>query len=330
VYSTITIICLWIAFANAEKVDGNFFVMGDWGGLPIWPYYDPAENGIAKAMGKLATAKDAKMTLVLGDNFYTTGVRSVDDKRFKETFENVFVADSLQNDRHFRLLAGNHDHYGNVSAEVAYTNVSARWYFPSLYYDFHETIGNATLHIVMIDTVLLAGDSRDAETGEDLTGNMYTGPRDERMAESQWNWINQTVAESTADFLIVAGHFPVWSICEHGPTTVLVEKLKPILEANRVTAYLAGHDHCAQHIDEGKGVQYHGIGAGIISNPTKKHAGDIPTGSLVWHHDNSIFGELRGAFGHVSIDPSTGGLVVTHYESNGNVLYQASPIPPRN
>ena len=28
----------------------DFLVMGDWGGLPIWPYEDPAETGIASAM----------------------------------------------------------------------------------------------------------------------------------------------------------------------------------------------------------------------------------------------------------------------------------------
>ena len=57
---------------------------------------------------------------------------SVDDKRFKETFEDIFTAKSLMN-RWF-VLAGNHDHYGNVSAEIAYTDRSSRWYFPHNYY----------------------------------------------------------------------------------------------------------------------------------------------------------------------------------------------------
>ena len=98
----------------------------------------------------------------------------------------------------------------------------------------------------MLDTVLLSGDSKDPITGEDLTGSMYTGPSSQILADEQWSWINNTLKDSDADFLIVAGHFPVWSICEHGPTSILVDRLKPMLEQYRVSAYLAGHDHCAR------------------------------------------------------------------------------------
>eukprot|EP00656_Telonema_subtile_P048975 TRINITY_DN5992_c0_g1_i4.p1 TRINITY_DN5992_c0_g1~~TRINITY_DN5992_c0_g1_i4.p1 ORF type:complete len:106 (-),score=14.32 TRINITY_DN5992_c0_g1_i4:234-551(-) len=100
-----------------------------------------------------------------------------------------------------------------------------------------------------------------------------------------------------------------------------------MLEAYRVTAYLAGHDHCAQHLDEGKGVQYHGIGAGIEVNPSTKNKASVPVGSLKWHYDAGLFGVLSGAFGHVSVNDT--GLVVTHYGSKGNSLYTAAPIPPR-
>ena len=81
---------------------------------------------------------EAKYTLALGDNFYFNGVKDVNDPRFDETFEKVFTAKSLTNANHFRLLAGNHDHYGNVSAEIAYSAKSPRWHFPSLYYDMEE------------------------------------------------------------------------------------------------------------------------------------------------------------------------------------------------
>ena len=62
---------------------------------------------------------------------------------------------------------------------------------------------------------------------------------------------------------------------------MLVERLKPILEEYNVTAYLAGHDHCAQHIKENSSsVDYHGVGAANVCDPSTKHAKAIPDGSL--------------------------------------------------
>lgn len=46
--------------------------------------------------------------------------------------QNVFTAEALQS--RWYVLCGNHDHYGNASAEVAYTKLSQRWYMPDLYY----------------------------------------------------------------------------------------------------------------------------------------------------------------------------------------------------
>jgi tartrate-resistant acid phosphatase type 5 len=46
-------------------------------------------------MGKIADELGSKMAIVAGDNFYYSGVTSVDDQRFKSTFEDVFTADSL-------------------------------------------------------------------------------------------------------------------------------------------------------------------------------------------------------------------------------------------
>lgn len=80
---------------------------------------------------------------------------------------------------------------------------------------------------------------------------LTVGPNSFQEADTQWSWLEKTLQTSKADYLLVGGHFPVWSIAEHGPTQCLVERLKPLLEKYRVTAYLCGHDHNLQVMHTG-------------------------------------------------------------------------------
>jgi hypothetical protein len=81
----------------------------------------------------------------VGDNFYPAGVSSVNDKRFQETFEDAYKEPELQVP--WWHLAGNHDHRGNASAQVAYSALSpgGRWRMPALWYTHsHHFIDTAT------------------------------------------------------------------------------------------------------------------------------------------------------------------------------------------
>jgi tartrate-resistant acid phosphatase type 5 len=52
-----------------------------------------------------------------------------------------------------------------------------------------------------------------------------------------------------APYLLVNGHYPVYSVAEHGPTQCLIDHLRPLLHQYHATAYICGHDHNLQVID---------------------------------------------------------------------------------
>jgi tartrate-resistant acid phosphatase type 5 len=78
-------------------------------------------------------------------------------------------------------------------------------------------------------------------------------PEDAPTKKAQLEWLEAQMAASTADYLWVGGHYPVWSGCEHGNTLELHVDLKPLLEKYHATGYMSGHDHCEEYIDDGTG-----------------------------------------------------------------------------
>lgn len=300
-----------------------FLVMGDWGGNQNAPYTTPAEVDTAKGMSTVAAALGAKFSLALGDNMYHSGVTSVDDKRFDETFEDVFTGEALSSKAgfEFHVVAGNHDHRGNISAEVAYSEKSQRWNFPSLYYTFTKTANDgATIQFAMIDTVIIAGNSHPEGCTVGVPGKDLPGPADKAAADAQIAWLEKTLAASTADYLIVAGHYPVYSVCEHGPTPILQQTVLPLMHKYKVSAYFAGHDHCAEHIDVDDGVQYHGIGSAAYHAKSETHIKTLKPGQLKYHD-----GSDGGGFASMLLTKKE--LRITHHDDHGKHLYNATVSP---
>jgi tartrate-resistant acid phosphatase type 5 len=133
----------------------------------------------------------------------------------KHTFENVFTAASLQTP--WYVLAGNHDHLGNVSAQIEYSKISKRWYFiactwpfdllqiydvffdrtyPDYFYAFtlwEEDRQKKLVDFIMLDTVILCGGSNLS----DWENIELKGPNNDFIAEAYWQWVEEQLRQST-------------------------------------------------------------------------------------------------------------------------------------
>ena len=210
--------------------DLHFLAVGDWGGLPFPPWASPAQLGVARAMGEVASQQNSSFVLSVGDHFYFRGVRSADDKRWRRSFEQVYDHESLSGPGFWRAVAGNHDHEGNITGQLAYASrPSSRWHYPSLQYSWREELqddAGTSVDFVMLDTVMLCGLPRRAS---------YRW----RESAEHWRWAKEALLGSGAAFLVVAGHYPVHSPSSHGPTECLVRRLEPLLRRSRASVYLS-------------------------------------------------------------------------------------------
>ena len=152
--------------------------------------------------------------------------------------------------------------------------------------------------------------------------------------EAQWAWIQATLQASTADWIIVVGHHPVWSVGEYGPTWPLVERLAPLMESAGVALYICGHEHQMEHFrsePHDTGVDYLVVGNGAYYNDTApadmSHAADCPYGSLQFTYTQGTgFASLLMVSGNIAA-PSQ--LSATLYDGEGTQLYAFYKANPR-
>eukprot|EP01043_Picozoa_sp_COSAG02_P004585 COSAG02_NODE_121_length_35326_cov_25.450819_17_plen_846_part_00 len=107
--------------------------------------------------------------------------------------------------------------------------------------------------------------------------------RHTEFAQHQREWLEAELGDSEADWKIVVGHYPVYSVAEHGPVQQLIEELKPLMETHGVAMYLDGHDHNAQHINDGSEVEYLVVGAGAPVDASTANEDKIPSGALKFY-----------------------------------------------
>mmetsp|Transcript_22663 Transcript_22663/g.41328 ORF Transcript_22663/g.41328 Transcript_22663/m.41328 type:complete len:401 (-) Transcript_22663:59-1261(-) len=341
--------CALLAFVCSTHADFSFLTIGDWGGGSDEQPTTESQELTAAGMQKVAQDVGINFTLLAGDNFYVHGVACNADSssRFRETFHEVYAKKMPQTP--FYVLAGNHDygqdHQANVSSQLAYSNLDSQWHFPALWHKVHRefTVDThaRTLDLLLIDTVILCGNGGGNEIFIDnQLRPMWPSlaklpPRELRqaIAEEQWAWLEQQLSTSTADFLWVSGHYPVWSAGWDGSSQCLIDRLLPML--TRYNAhYVSGHDHMAEHVKHGS-TNFFVIGAGMECCYPAVNFHQIPFGALRYmlagekgsQSSKRVQFPVHGSFG--SFRFSAEYVTVTLHADSGHVLYTAPLIPRR-
>src|SRR5262245_10604846 len=137
------------------------------------------EREVAEAMKRFHQTSPFDFGITLGDNFYSKGMESPTDPRWKTWW------DELYDPMGIRIYAslGNHD-WGfadSPAAEVLYTQKSPSWRMPATYYSF--TAGS--VQFFALDT--------------------------NEIPELQMQWLNKELDASKALWKVVYGHHPIFS-----------------------------------------------------------------------------------------------------------------------
>jgi acid phosphatase len=239
--------------ARAAGRDLKFIAIGDWG------MGTDAERKVAAAIAKVAADSGCDFIVSLGDNFYPKGVKNERDPQWKEKFEDVYSAESLQVPWH--AVLGNHDHDGDAQAEIDYSSISSRWRMPAHYYKRVELFGDG------VEADFFFTDTQPIfHAYNNWLRFVYFPPGE------QVKWLERELAASKAAWKIVVGHHPIFSSGDHGGTKALIELFKPLFEKYGVHAYLNGHDHDLEHVVVNN-VSYLTSGAGSAPRAVKPTAG---------------------------------------------------------
>ena len=204
----------------------RFPAMGDWGGTEYLNYYVPTQEWNAGLMDDLCANDKCDMLVSLGDNFYETGVKNIEDPRWKIVYESVYGRWSHRENLKkldFWQILGNHDHRGNQTAQLDYmhqvpdSNFKMPYYYHTIEIDKSPDL---SMKLIMIDTMIMkkAGEVNklpDADTRD--------------YEQEQMEWLEHELETCFATYCIVAGHHPMYSIGVHGPTSELLKSLEPLL-----------------------------------------------------------------------------------------------------
>jgi tartrate-resistant acid phosphatase type 5 len=297
----------------------NFVVVGDAGANPMISEVDGEvtelnfQSEISAAMATVCQEKGCDFALYLGDNFYESGVESVDDPQFSGKFEEPFGVLGIP----FYAVLGNHDYGEPMSPpdwerpdpQVEYSGISEIWNMPDRYYTFqyeHTRFFAIDTTMVMFNHVWCAGEIPCH-------------------AEEQEEWLNDALTSSEAGWNIAFGHHTLRSNGSHGNAGEYENIRDPelltagvhVLEffentvCGKADLYMSGHDHNLQWVGPYCGTEI------IVSGAGSKLRG-------IQDRQNDALFEYEDERGFAWFEIVDDTLFGAFYDIHGNLLYEHS------
>ncbi len=224
------------------KAPVNLFVSSDLGRVG----YDE-QKPIASLMGEMAEVIGPEAMLALGDTHHYMGVQSVYDPLWQSNFENIYKHPELQVP--WNAICGNHEYRGNSQALIDYSKVSRRWDMSARYYSKTFNGKGTTVKVIFIDTTpIIDKYHNDPEKYPDAS---------KQDVDEQLEWLDNELAKATEDWIIVAGHHPIYADTpkDESERSDMQSKVGTILNRHKVDMYIGGHIHNFQHIHK-NGIDY--------------------------------------------------------------------------
>lgn len=261
-----------------------------------------AQAMVANAAEVVCADRGCDFALLLGDNFYTSGVTSAMDQQFIDKFETIYEGLDMR----FYVVLGNHD-YGTLANDwtrgnyqVEYTQYSDKWYLPHFWYTFSSESGG---------TQFFAFDTARMMWNHDVD--------DQRL------WLSSELLTSTAPWKVAIAHHPYISNGKHGNAGnyeglswlpfASGEEIKDVVEdlvCGRANVYISGHDHNRQVFDPVCGTYF------LVSGASSK------TEAFVFREDNPTEWGDDTREGFLWVEIVGDELTAAFYDLDGNLDHE--------
>ena len=254
---------------------------------------------IANLMGEMAGKIKPECIISTGDTHHGNGVKSATDDDWQEHLIEMYNHRNLAK-LDWWAVTGNHEYRGNSQALIDYSKVNPHWRMPAKYYTMVFKKGGATIRFVMLDTTPLIDRYRES--------NKYPDAKHQDK-DAQLEWLDKVLSEATEDWVIVAGHHPVYADTKKPriERDDMKKTINSILRKHKVAMYICGHIHSFQHIRrKGYDIDY-------LVNSSASWARDVKKTKDMQYCSNEA--------GFSVITASKKRLSVHMIDKNGNILH---------